>query len=295
MKNIREPLNFDLEKINGKNLHFKFNGKEYDAETGNYYYGARYMNPKWNIFLTPDPALESYPGISPYAYTLNNPVRYVDPTGMFVEDHDYTIDEDGNIEKVRHIENSTFDRLHTKENWRSGIDDKGIDVQDQNILFSLSEDDQNYTINTFWGKKIGAWSKTSNKIDAYNVFKFASDNSKVEWKLEEYTNNKFLLGNNHFSEAVGAMRNVSGYSIEDLIVEYHSHLGKTINDNVASGYPGDQNVAARIIQNLLDKKIDYSKHPRFFIYMPHLQEKFEYNPWNNRINPSKVNNYKDLY
>jgi len=46
MKNIREPLNFDLEKINGKNLHFKFNGKEYDAETGNYYYGARYMNPK---------------------------------------------------------------------------------------------------------------------------------------------------------------------------------------------------------------------------------------------------------
>src|SRR5699024_12506504 len=68
-------------------------------------------------------------------------------SGMFVEDHDYTIDEDGNIEKVRHIENSTFDRLHTKENWRSGIDDKGIDVQDQNILFSLSEDDQNYTIN----------------------------------------------------------------------------------------------------------------------------------------------------
>ena len=73
------------------------------------------MNPKWSTFLTPDPALESYPGISPYAYTLNNPVRYVDPTGMFVEDHDYTIDEDGNIEKVRHIENSTFDRLHTKE------------------------------------------------------------------------------------------------------------------------------------------------------------------------------------
>src|SRR5690625_7630167 len=44
------------------------------------------MNPKWSTFLTPDPALESYPGISPYAYTLNNPIRYVDPTGMYVEE-----------------------------------------------------------------------------------------------------------------------------------------------------------------------------------------------------------------
>jgi|GEM_PF-6442809 hypothetical protein len=26
-----------------------------------------------------------YPGVSPYAYTLQNPVRYTDPTGMFVE------------------------------------------------------------------------------------------------------------------------------------------------------------------------------------------------------------------
>src|SRR5699024_9934616 len=160
------------EHLNSYNSPFKFNGKEYDAETGNYYMSARYYSPKYNLMLSVDPASELYPGISPYAYTLNNPVRYVDPTGMYVEDHDYTIDEDGNIEKVRHIENSTFDRLHTKENLRSGIDDKGIDVQDQNILFSLSEDDQNYTINTFWGKKIGAWSKTSNKIDAYNVFKF---------------------------------------------------------------------------------------------------------------------------
>src|SRR5690625_2626431 len=74
------------EHLNSYNSPFKFNGKEYDAETGNYYYGARYMNPKWSTFLTPDPALESYPSISPYAYTLNNPVRYVDPTGMYVEE-----------------------------------------------------------------------------------------------------------------------------------------------------------------------------------------------------------------
>src|SRR5699024_2059736 len=42
------------EHLNSYNSPFKFNGKEYDAETGNYYYGARYMNPKWSIFFTPD-------------------------------------------------------------------------------------------------------------------------------------------------------------------------------------------------------------------------------------------------
>lgn len=35
--------------------------------------------------LSVDPALAMYPGISPYIFVLNNPVRYVDPTGMFVE------------------------------------------------------------------------------------------------------------------------------------------------------------------------------------------------------------------
>ena len=69
------------EHLNSHNSPFKFNAKEYDAETGNYYYGARYYDPKWSTFLTPAPALESYPGISPYAYTLNNPINLIDPDG----------------------------------------------------------------------------------------------------------------------------------------------------------------------------------------------------------------------
>ena len=34
---------------------FKFNGKEFDEETDNYYYGARYYDPKWSIFTSVDP------------------------------------------------------------------------------------------------------------------------------------------------------------------------------------------------------------------------------------------------
>src|SRR5690606_28552299 len=65
---------------------YKFNAKEFDAETGWYYYGARYYSPKFNLMLSVDPMYDLYPSFGPYAYTLQNPVRYTDPTGMTTED-----------------------------------------------------------------------------------------------------------------------------------------------------------------------------------------------------------------
>ena len=65
-----------------------------DDETGNYYYGARYYNPKWSIWLSIDPLAEKFPGWSPYAYVHNNPLRYTDPTGMSADDW---VDKNGNL------------------------------------------------------------------------------------------------------------------------------------------------------------------------------------------------------
>ncbi|MFL9839298.1 RHS repeat-associated core domain-containing protein, partial [Flavobacterium sp. ST-75] len=69
------------EHINSFNTPFKFNGKEYDEETGNYYYGARYYDPKWSIFIGVDPLAEKYSDWSSYAYCFNNPIIFVDPDG----------------------------------------------------------------------------------------------------------------------------------------------------------------------------------------------------------------------
>ena len=41
-------------------------------------------NPIISIFISVDPLLEKYPNISPYAYCLNNPVKYIDPDGKKV-------------------------------------------------------------------------------------------------------------------------------------------------------------------------------------------------------------------
>lgn len=60
---------------------YKFNGKELDAETGYYYYGARYYNPRVSLWLNVDPLAEKHPSMSPYAYCANSPVKYFDPDG----------------------------------------------------------------------------------------------------------------------------------------------------------------------------------------------------------------------
>lgn len=61
---------------------WKFTGHELDKETGLYYTGARYYDPKVSFWLSVDPLAEKYPNWNPYAYTFQNPINYIDPTGM---------------------------------------------------------------------------------------------------------------------------------------------------------------------------------------------------------------------
>ena len=63
---------------------YKYNGKELDAMHGlnMYDYSARYYEPAVGRFSTVDPLAEMYYSISPYAYCGNNPIKFIDPTGM---------------------------------------------------------------------------------------------------------------------------------------------------------------------------------------------------------------------
>src|SRR6056297_285643 len=83
---------------------YKFNGKELDCESGYYYYGARYYDPKFGRFLGVDPLADAplNVGTSPYAYVWNNPLKFIDPTGMHGEsvDNDYKLGQDGKLELI---------------------------------------------------------------------------------------------------------------------------------------------------------------------------------------------------
>lgn len=60
---------------------YLFNGKELDEETGLYYYGARYYDPKTSVWQSVDPMAEAASGLTPYRAFNNNPVYWIDPTG----------------------------------------------------------------------------------------------------------------------------------------------------------------------------------------------------------------------
>ena len=63
------------------NSPYKFNGKELDEETGLYYYGARYYDPRTSTWLSVDPLAEKYQNVNPYVYTIDNPINLIDPDG----------------------------------------------------------------------------------------------------------------------------------------------------------------------------------------------------------------------
>ena len=67
---------------------YKFNAKELDCESGYYYYSARYYDPRMARFLGVDPLAGDFPSWTPYHYVHNNPLRYIDPTGMRAEETD---------------------------------------------------------------------------------------------------------------------------------------------------------------------------------------------------------------
>jgi len=87
--NIVERYSYDVfgepNRVSAVSNRYMFTGREYDSETGNYYYRARYYKPDIGRFMSADP-IGYEAGLNLYTYVANNPINNIDPLGLVTYD-----------------------------------------------------------------------------------------------------------------------------------------------------------------------------------------------------------------
>ncbi|MBP5612570.1 MAG: RHS repeat-associated core domain-containing protein, partial [Bacteroidales bacterium] len=230
---------------------YSFNAKELDEETGMYYYEARYYKPP--VFTSRDAMFEKNYTISPYAYCINNPVKFIDPNGLdtfvFDKNGDYShpIRAEGN-HVGRYINSSgeqfdfTFaDPVNDPKDIENGNINKAIFVSDESIknILSNSEvfkssnqsDKYNFIItesnasNNLQGKGLMDYVVSANFGD--NGFKGLISNTLYVVKVgSEYTgHNNYNFGN--FLWGAGA----SALGFSKIIAKIGAHINNYLNDS----------------------------------------------------------------
>jgi len=91
------------EHSSSEDLPYKFNGKQFDEDTGLYYYGARYMNPVTSLWYGVDPECYRNIHLGSYVYCSSNPIVRIDPNG---EDDYVTNIKTGAIAIIRTKDNT---------------------------------------------------------------------------------------------------------------------------------------------------------------------------------------------
>jgi len=88
------PFGEEIDYVNRCSEHYKFTGKERDAESALDYFIARHYASNLGRFMSTDPKLSGVPfpehltqpqSWNMYAYVLNNPLKFIDPQGEDVE------------------------------------------------------------------------------------------------------------------------------------------------------------------------------------------------------------------
>ncbi|MDR6969672.1 RHS repeat-associated protein, partial [Flavobacterium arsenatis] len=195
-----------LEAVERNKYQYKYNGKEFQDELSlNWYdYGARNYDPAIGRWMNMDPMAGKWDSYSPYNYTLNSPLFFVDPNGEDVYLFYYV--KSDNKEDNSMFWNSLL--THAKELLNSGEFGEGdIGVYREISDLGQLEGDVEKTVAKYSGKygqtkEFGIWSHAG--LDGPIGSRPASKNALY--------NEGDNLGNGRVASSTSSQLSVSGWS-----------------------------------------------------------------------------------
>ena len=243
-------------------------------------FGARMYDPLTARWTAQDPLAEKYYAVSPYAYCIGNPISLFDPNGTDV----WTVDAFGNVVWK---EQSDTHCLYYVDN-DGNLSEDYVTVSDRSILDDLTKTE----VKTDGGAEVSSHSSKTGINDMFKVFKFASDNTKVEWVIHR-NGDSYTIGTGHktdnaasWEDYVGAMPNATVHShpgINAIVSEetYSMGYGATVRNN-------DQN----------NFKLDVKKYGiaarKNYVYFPNSGRLYKVG-YNNAFFIKNVVSYKSFY
>lgn len=224
-------------------LNYKFNAKELDAESGLYYYGARYYDPRISVWMSVDPMWDKYRSFTPYAYCGNSPIIYIDPDGM--RRTKFGVTDKGDVRQIGKADDKPDELYAITENNKLKST-KHVTVNDKTILPELAKD-RNKTVErdgvgSITQQGILSYATSSNKKEIANIFLFVSKNSKAEWALYTSKNNdkrSYTLGTLGLDNHAPSITNLN--LIENSVTSMiHSHVNNFDQNSEHESMWGDK-------------------------------------------------------
>ena len=180
---------------------------------------------------------DKYAYQSSYVYCGNNSLRVVDPNG----EDEWEINPKGEVVWIKESEKHTLYAVNYKGE-RTG---NSLTLKNRQVFDDLASSGKssNYTNTRATGGE-------DTQDDMINVFKFAADNSKVEWRVDRYRDN------GHSAYAVGTVHKTNyaptaeelGHLSSSVIAFIHSHPNTNLSGELWSmGFASQVNGKTRYV------------------------------------------------